>query len=262
VVRVPVSAGTLDGFRAWYSAGPLPRGVRCSFLAGTIRIEIPGLDFALRIPPGATTLDGFRAWATSAEFPRRGRISFLHEELLIDMSPEEIETHAKVKDAVTRAIGNLNEELDLGELFPDRTLVGNTATGLSTEPDATFVKWQSYRAGRVHLIPRRDRQGQFTEVQGRPDWVLEVISDSSVHADRVEMRALYHGSAIPEFWLIDARGEEIDFQILAYRRDDYVPVAPRNGWHRSRVFGRRFRLERHRNRMGRWRYQLLVDPTC
>jgi Putative restriction endonuclease len=91
-------------------------------------------------------------------FPRL-RASFINQEIIIDMSPEELETHNKVKTTVVGAIDFLNRRLDLGELFGDRTLVSNRAAGLSTEPDATFVSWSSFDAARVRLVPRKKRPG-------------------------------------------------------------------------------------------------------
>ena len=222
------------------------------------RWEVP----PIRIPISAGTHAGFRAWVTSDEFPEKLRASFINEEIVIDMSPEELETHNKVKtsDYLAHLI-HLNQELDLGELFSDRTLVTNPATGLSTEPDGTFVSWASYEADRVRLVPRKNRPGQYIELEGTPDWVLEVVSQSSVQKDTELLRDLYHRSGIPEYWLIDARFDEVSFQILRRRRDRYVAVKPRDGWHRSTVFGRSFRLERRKNRLGRWRYTLDVSPA-
>jgi hypothetical protein len=75
------------------------------------------------------------------------------------------------------------------------------------------------------------------------------------------LRDLYHRAGIPEYWLIDARFDEVSFQILRRRRDRHVAVKPQNGWHFSTVFGRFYRLERRKNRLGRWRYTLEVAPA-
>src|SRR5262245_48425128 len=88
------------------------------------------------VPPSAYTLEGFRAWATSDDFPTRGRLSFLDKEIYVDMSPEKIETHNKVKTEVSRGIANLAVKHHLGEFYSDRTLITNVDAGLSTEPDA------------------------------------------------------------------------------------------------------------------------------
>ena len=218
-------------------------------------------DPAIRIPARAATLAGFRAWALSDEFPERGRFSFINGELFVDMSPEELETHNKVKTEVVSAIANLNKELDLGEFYSDGTLVTNEVADLSTEPDGAFVTWRSFEEGRVRLTPREDRPGQYVELQGTPDWILEVVSRSSVAKDTRVLREAYHRAGVPEYWIIDARFNAIDFQVLRHRRDRYVVAAPRGGWHRSSVFGRGFRLERRLNRMGRWRYTLQVAPA-
>ena len=58
--------------------------------------------------------------------------------------------------------------------------------------------------------------------------------------------------------LIDGRGPEIIFQILLWRKAGYAPAPVRDGWQRSRVFGRSFRLTRKKDRRGAWKYRLLM----
>jgi len=215
----------------------------------------------IRIPVGATTHAGFRAWATSDDFPEKLRASFINQEIVIDMSPEELETHNKVKTEIVSTVNWLNAKLDLGELFSDRTLVTNPAAELSTEPDATFVTWASFESGRVRLVPRKDQPGQYVELEGTPDWVLEVVSRSSVQKDTEWLRDAYHRARVPEYWLVDAQYDEISFQILRRRRDRYVAVSSRDGFVRSTVFSRSFRIDRRKNRLGRWTYAMAVMPA-
>src|SRR5687767_1771246 len=92
-------------------------------------------DREIRVPASAWTHEGFRNWAKSGEFPEQARISFLCQEILIDMSPEEIETHNKVKSEISRVIQNLNKKVARGQFYSDRVLVTNVSAGLSTEPD-------------------------------------------------------------------------------------------------------------------------------
>jgi Uma2 family endonuclease len=213
----------------------------------------------LRIPASAVTLAGFRAWVTSDDFIEQFRASFIDREIFLDMSPEELETHSVVKNEVSRVISGLVRELRLGKFYPDGTLVTNQAADLSTEPDGTFVTRESLKAGRVRLVARKGRPGQYIELEGTPDWVLEVVSQSSVQKDKKRLRLAYHRAGIPEYWLIDARGERIVFQILRRSRADYRAVAHRGGWYPSRVFGRSFRLDRERDELGLWEYTLQVQ---
>jgi Uma2 family endonuclease len=87
---------------------------------------------------------------------------------------------------------------------------------------------------------------------------MEILSDSSVEKDTKRLRAAYHRAGILEYWLIDARGAEISFQILSWRQGGYVAVPSRDGWIHSKVFGCDFRLSRSRDRLGLWSYKLDV----
>jgi Uma2 family endonuclease len=210
----------------------------------------------VRIPAEAATLEGFRAWACSEGFPQRGHISFLDQEIWIDMSPEEYQTHGLVKTEVGRVLPALNRKRKLGTYFSDRTLLTNEEAGLSTEPDGAFAWWKTLRSGRAILVPREDQADRYMELKGTPDGVMEIVSNSSVAKDTVRLRRNYHRAGIPEYWLIDARGEEIDFQILVHRKTDYVAVTAQRGWLKSRVFGGEFRLLRRRGELGLWEYTL------
>jgi Uma2 family endonuclease len=211
---------------------------------------------SLYIPSTAGTFEGFRKWAHSDDYPERGRVSFINHKIFIEMSQEELETHNKVKTAIGAGLYFVNEEIDLGELFVDGALLANPAAELLTIADGTFLKWETLESGRAHLVPRRGHPQEIVEVHGSPDWVLEIVSKSSVIKDTVELRLAYHRAEIPEFWLVDARGSEIAFQVLVRRRTKYVPVPARDGWHYSPVFGRSFRLVRRVNRQNRWTYKL------
>jgi Uma2 family endonuclease len=90
--------------------------------------------------------------------------------------------------------------------------------------------------------------------------VLEVISESSVTKDKTRLREAYHKAGIPEYWLIDARDDKkLSFQILIRRKNGYAAATPdADGWQRSKVFGRAFRLDRVLDEFGLWDYTLHV----
>ena len=85
-------------------------------------------------------------------------------------------------------------------------------------------------------MERKDRPDQFIELFGTPDWVLEVVSCSSVKKDTELLPYAYHRAGIPEYWIIDTRFDKVSFQILRRRRDRYVVIKPSDGWYRSAVF--------------------------
>jgi Uma2 family endonuclease len=215
---------------------------------------------SLRVPRSAFTLRGFRSWVTSNDFPDSLRVAFLNREVYVDMSKEELEFHAAVKAEICRVLMNLIRTLTLGRFYLDGILITNEAAGIANNPDATFVSWASLEKRVVHLVPRTGAQGQYIEIEGSPDWVLEVVSDSSVEKDTHLLRKAYHRAGIPEYWLVDARGPEILFQILQWRKNGYAAVPKRGGWQRSPIFGHHFRLVRETARMGFWEYTLQIRP--
>jgi len=259
--RLPVHALTPEGFRRWVASGNCPPDVRLSHYGDGIEVEMEEAGVSFRIPSSAATLEGFREWIGRDDSPDCRHISFLDPEILIDMTGEELETHVKLKGAVSAALFQLVENLDIGEFLADGVGFANVSAGLSNAPDASFLKWETTECGRVRLVPRKGVEGQFTEIEGTPDWVMEVVSRGSVGKDTRDLRTRYRRAGIPEYWLIDARGADIDFQVLVLRGNRYAAVRPRDGWYASPIFGHAFRLERRHNRAGRWQYKLHHRPV-
>ena len=215
-------------------------------------------DLLLHIPADATTLAGFRAWVGSDDFPEKIRTTFISGEVYLDMSQEELETHNKVKTVICSTVYFLNEKTKRGTVYTDGVLLTNEEPDVSNNPDGMFILRESIAKGRVRLVPRRREAGQYVEIEGTPDWVLEVVSVNSVRKDTQELRVAYQKARIPEYWLIDARGEEIDFQILIWHKDGYRSQTDKKGWQRSKVFGHSFRLVRRKDDLGLWEYTLEV----
>src|SRR4051794_241159 len=76
-------------------------------------------DYCVVIPPSATTLAGFRTWSCSDAFPERGKITFLGGEIIVDMSPERINSHVRLKVEVCRVLANLMDAADRGPFYID-----------------------------------------------------------------------------------------------------------------------------------------------
>jgi Uma2 family endonuclease len=209
--------------------------------------------FLLNVPTAAHTLAGFRAWALSDHVPEKLPVTFIRGEIFIDMSKEEIRSHSLVKTEVGGVLANLNNEVDLGHVYFHGVLVSNLAAKLSHNPDLMVISFSSLDAGRVRYI--KDK-GRIVEIEGSPDMVAEIVSDSSMNKDTRDLRVAYHRAGIREYWIIDARGADIRFQILHWRKSGYVAVPRADGWQRSRVFYRCFQLIRSKDRRGGWRYQL------
>ena len=142
--------------------------------------------------------------------------------------------------------------------YESKTVGTNRKANVSNNPDALAVLWTSLETGKVRYVAH---EGRELEIEGSPDWILEIVSDGSVFKDTVQLRKAYHRAGVDEYWLFDARGTDVDFQILHWRKNGYWVAPVQGGWLRSRVFGRNFRLTRKRDRRGGWKYTLAVKPT-
>ena len=212
----------------------------------------------VRVPADVFNLERFREWAHSDEFPETGHISFIDGEVEIDMSPEELSSHNRIKRDLSTDLNVFVRKTDLGELLVDGAFLVNTAARLATEPDLMYCTWQTVRAGRVEFAPSVEGSDQLVEVRGSPDLVCEIVSKGSVRKDTVRLRKAYFDAGIREYWLIDARGKILDFHILTRSKKGYVAVtSDADGFRRSPVLRRHFRIVRRKNQVGGACYRLL-----
>jgi Uma2 family endonuclease len=208
------------------------------------------------IPAWVHDLDSFRHWARSDEFPDTGRICYLNGEVWVDMTKEQFFSHNQVKNEFNISLGGFIKTNRLGRYVPDGMLLSNKEADLSAQPDGAFVSKESLAAGRVRLVEGK-KQG-FVELEGTPEMVLEVVSESSVGKDYKELRELYWRAGIPEYWLVDARGERLTFEILRHTSKGYAAARKQGHWQKSTVFDKSFHLKRRADEQGNPEYSLAI----
>jgi Uma2 family endonuclease len=210
----------------------------------------------VRIPGWVVDFGSFRQWALSSEFPQRGRIDYLDDEIWADMTMEELLTHNQVKHEIGFVLTGIVRSQNLGMVIADRMRLVNALAKLSCEPDLAFVTWESLKSGRVLATPTDG--GRVSELQGSPDMVLEVISDSSAKKDQIQLKQKYWDSEISEYWLVDVRKPAIQFEAFQHHSSGYRVDVTTDGWCRSRVLQNEFRLMRGSDPLGQQRYALEV----
>ncbi|MEX0818081.1 MAG: Uma2 family endonuclease [Pirellulaceae bacterium] len=211
----------------------------------------------IRVPADVYNLHGFRRWIHSDRFPERGCFAYLAGEVVADMSPEELQTHNKLKRVLTTYLGVWADSRDLGEVLADGALLVNEPADLSTEPDLMFCSWERLESGRVRYAEAVEGSERYVEVAGSPDLVVEVVSRTSVYKDTEALPPLYFAAGVSEYWLIDARGGEIDFQLKTRGDAGWCDMEPDGeGYYHSDVLNGKFLLTRKRNRVGGYQYEL------
>jgi Uma2 family endonuclease len=197
-------------------------------------------DEQIQIPTWVVDLESFRRWSDDDAFPETGQVSFLKGDVWVEMGKEQLFDHNQVKTEFTCVLAGLVRAIRAGRYFADGAFMSNVDADVSNQPDGMFVSTTSIQQGQVRVVEGRARG--HVELEGAPDMVLEVVSDSSVEKDTVILRKAYAEAGIREYWLVDAREPPLSFGILRRTERGYVASRKRAGWLRSEVFDRWFRL--------------------
>lgn len=226
-------------------------------MAGTVLFEEQ-----FEMPLNLHSLESFRQWTTSDAFPDRGRIDYVGGRIEVDMSPEDLHCHGKVKTELIIVVGRRVREAGLGELYTDRARVSCPEAGLSAEPDILFVTEESIDSARVRFVPRASAEpDRFIEMEGAPDLIVEIVSDHTVKKDTERLPQAYFRAGVVEFWLVDARHEDLFFQIFRRGESEFEEAeSDEAGFQCSTVFHCRYRLRRGRNARGRLTFTLGEKP--
>ncbi|NUQ64695.1 MAG: Uma2 family endonuclease [Pirellulales bacterium] len=207
--------------------------------------------------PFVASLAEFRQWALSDGSPDKIRIDYIAGRIEVEMSAEDLYAHGIPKIELSSVLHGIVKEKELGDVFVDQTRVSNVSADLSCEPDIVFVSHESIETGRVRLVPKAGHEDRYIELEGSPDLVVEIVSDNSVAKDTRRLPEAYWRADVPEFWLADARGRELVFQIDHRGVNGYEPPMPdAEGFQRSRVLDIAFRLTRIARPRGRWTYRV------
>jgi putative restriction endonuclease len=202
-------------------------------------------DRRVDIPPWVVDLRTFRRWVNSDKFPEDGRVEFIAGEVWADMSRQQAFSHVRVKDVVNRVVGGFVAKNGLGEYFGDGLRITNESAGVSNVPDGSFISIESFRAKRVHWV-----NDLYTELDGAPDLVIEIVSDSSEDKDSEWLMTAYWDAGIREYWVIDARSAPLRFDIHKRGAKGFTAIRKSDGWSKSAVLGRSFRLRAIKNALG------------
>jgi Uma2 family endonuclease len=208
------------------------------------------------VPSWVVDLESFRRWADTEDFPEKARIWYLKGEVLVNMSKEQLFSHLAVKQEFSLVLGGLVKAGKLGSFFPDGLFLSNIEADIGGNPDGTFVATKTFQSEEVRLIEGAEEG--YAELEGSPDMVLEVVSASSVSKDTKLLRQAYWEAGIREYWLVDARSEPVTFEILRHTAKGYAAARKQDGWQKSAVFGKAFRLTQDKNALGHPEFTLEV----
>jgi Uma2 family endonuclease len=153
-----------------------------------------------RIPAGRIRL----TYEDYVELPDDGR----RYEILdgdLEVTPSPTTTHQRVSRRLSRVLDDYVTRHGLGEIFyaPTDVILANTTI---TVPDLLFVA-----APRGSIITRR-------AIEGPPDLIVEILSDSTARRDRTRKASLYFRYGVSCYWLVDPEEHTLETYERGKRR--------------------------------------------
>ena len=112
------------------------------------------------------------------------------------MTPSPSTRHQRISLILSTAIKNFLDQHRLGELFVAPCDVVLTELDV-VEPDLLFIS-----TARKDIITEKN-------IQGVPDLVIEILSDSTRKTDEITKRKLYEQFDTKEYWILDPELETV-----------------------------------------------------
>ena len=162
----------------------------------------------------ATTEKKKYTYADYLKTPDDERYELIEGDLL--MTPSPVTRHQRISRKIEFALEKYVTENDLGEVFyapfdvhlDDENVV---------QPDILFISKE-----RLDIIGEKN-------IQGAPDLVIEIISESTAYRDLVQKKKLYARFGVKEYWIVIPEESSVDLFTLkddvfvlhkSYSKDD------------------------------------------
>ncbi len=162
----------------------------------------------------ATTEKKKYTYADYLKTPDDERYELIEGDLL--MTPSPVTRHQRISRKIEFALEKYVTENDLGEVFYAPFDICLDAENV-VQPDLLFV-----------LKERMDIIGE-KNIQGAPDLVIEIISESTAYRDLVQKKKLYARFGVKEYWIVIPEESSVDLFTLkddvfvlhkSYSKDD------------------------------------------
>jgi len=120
--------------------------------------------------------------------PDDKRYELIEGDLL--MTPAPVPRHQRISRKIEFQLEKFVTEKDLGEVFDAPCDVRLDDENV-VQPDIMFIS-----KDRLHIIGEKN-------IQGAPDLVIEILSESTAYRDLVQKKKLYARFGVREYWVVD-----------------------------------------------------------
>ena len=122
----------------------------------------------------------------------------------VNASP--VTRHQRISYRLVLAIGNYLEEHSIGQLF-------------FAPLDIVFSRYDVVEPDLLYVSNERREIVTTKNIQGSPDLLIEILSESNRKYDEVTKRSLYERTGVGEYWIVDP----VANAVRAFRRNAAGP---------------------------------------
>ncbi len=121
------------------------------------------------------------------------------------MNPAPVPYHQRISRNIEYYLFGFVQKHDLGEVYyaPIDIYLGNQEV---YQPDILFIA-----KDRLSIIGKKN-------IQGAPNLVIEILSESSVYNDLKKKKKVYEQSGVQEYWIVDPNDQTIEIYILKNKK--------------------------------------------
>jgi Uma2 family endonuclease len=138
-------------------------------------------------------------YADYLRIPDNERYELVEGDLLVTPAP--VPRHQRISRKIEFQLEKFVTEKDLGEVFDSPCDVHLDDENV-VQPDIMFIS-----KDRLHIIGEKN-------IQGAPDLVVEIISESTAYRDLVQKKSLYAQHGVKEYWVVVPEKEIIEVYVL------------------------------------------------
>jgi Uma2 family endonuclease len=122
----------------------------------------------------------------------------------MQMTPAPVPKHQRISRKIEFLLEKFVTEQDLGEVFDAPCDVYLDDENV-VQPDLLFISKE-----RLHIIGEKN-------IQGAPDLVIEIISESTAYRDLVQKKRLHASFGVKEYWILIPGERSVEVYILEDR---------------------------------------------
>ena len=152
--------------------------------------------------------------------PEGSAYQLINGELI--MSPAPNLYHQKILNNILILLNNFNSKINFGDIYPSPV-------------DVYFEEYETYQPDIVFVSKERSQILKETKIEGAPDLVIEILSESSAYYDLKHKKNIYEKYGVKEYWIVDPIDKSVEIYENKKEKFDLIEQKKSNGTIKSKI---------------------------